>query len=97
MYCNQERIKIVPRGAGTGLSGGALPLEDGILLSLERFNKILEIDYKNRCVVVQPGVTNLAITQAVQIRVFIMLLIHLAKLSAALEETLQKILVVFTL
>ncbi len=66
MYCNQERIKIVPRGAGTGLSGGALPLEDGILLSLERFNKILEIDYKNRCVVVQPGVTNLAITQAVQ-------------------------------
>ena len=65
-YCNQERIKVVPRGAGTGLSGGALPLADCILLCLGKFNKILEIDYKNRCVVAQPGVTNLSITQAVQ-------------------------------
>ena len=69
-YCNQERIKVVPRGAGTGLSGGALPLEDGILLCLGKFNKILEIDYKNRCVVAQPGVTNLSITQAVQAQGF---------------------------
>ncbi len=65
-YCNEERIKVVPRGAGTGLSGGALPLEDCILMSLGKFNKILEIDYKNRFVVAQPGVTNLSITQAVQ-------------------------------
>ena len=65
-YCNQERIKVVPRGAGTGLSGGALPLIDSILLCLSKFNKIIEIDYKNRCVVVQPGVTNLSITQAVE-------------------------------
>jgi len=65
-YCNEERIKVVPRGAGTGLSGGALPLADCVLLSLGKFNKILEIDYKNRCVVAQPGVTNLSITQAVQ-------------------------------
>ena len=65
-YCNEERIKVVPRGAGTGLSGGALPLEDCVLMSLGKFNKILEIDYKNRCVVAQPGVTNLSITQAVQ-------------------------------
>jgi glycolate oxidase len=65
-YCNQKRIKIVPRGAGTGLSGGALPLMDSILLCLSKFNKIIEIDYKNRCVVVQPGVTNLSITQAVE-------------------------------
>ena len=65
-YCNDERIKVVPRGAGTGLSGGALPLADCVLLSLGKFNKILEIDYKNRCVVTQPGVTNLSITQAVQ-------------------------------
>ena len=65
-YCNQERIKIVPRGAGTGLSGGALPLEDSILLCLSKFNKIINIDYKNRCVVAQPGVTNLSITQAVE-------------------------------
>ena len=64
-YCNQERIKVVPRGAGTGLSGGALPLMDSILLCLSKFNKIIEIDYKNKCVVVQPGVTNLSITQAV--------------------------------
>ena len=65
-FCNKEKIKVVPRGAGTGLSGGSLPLEDGILLSLAKFNKILEIDYKNRCVVAQPGVTNLSITKAVE-------------------------------
>jgi len=69
-YCNEKKIKVVPRGAGTGLSGGALPLADAILLSLGKFNKILEIDYKNRCVVTQPGVTNLSITQAVQDRGF---------------------------
>tara|TARA_Y100001970_G_scaffold293669_1_gene442145 strand:+ start:753 stop:2249 length:1497 start_codon:yes stop_codon:yes gene_type:complete len=65
-YCNQERIKVVPRGAGTGLSGGALPLADSVLLCLGKFNKIIDIDYKNRCVVAQPGVTNLSITQAVE-------------------------------
>jgi len=65
-FCNRERIKVVPRGAGTGLSGGALPLADSILLCLGKFNKILEIDYKNRCVTAQPGVTNLSITHAVQ-------------------------------
>jgi len=65
-YCHQHRIKIVPRGAGTSLSGGALPLADGVLLGLGKFNRILEIDYANRCVITQPGVTNLAITQAVQ-------------------------------
>ncbi len=65
-YCNQERIKVVPRGSGTGLSGGALPLEDCVLLCLGKFNKIINIDYKNRCVVAQPGVTNLRITQAVE-------------------------------
>ena len=65
-FCNSERIKVVPRGAGTGLSGGALPLADCILLCLGKFNKILEIDYKNRCVTAQPGVTNLSITHAVE-------------------------------
>ena len=65
-YCNKEKIKVIPRGAGTGLSGGALPLKDGILLALGKFNKILEIDFDNRCVVAQPGVTNLSITHAVQ-------------------------------
>ncbi len=64
-YCHAEGIKVVPRGAGTSLSGGALPLEDGILLGLGKFNKVLDIDFDNRCVVVQPGVTNLAISHAV--------------------------------
>jgi glycolate oxidase len=66
LYCNKNRIKVVPRGAGTGLSGGALPVADSLLLCLGKFNKILNVDYKNRCVVAQPGVTNLSITQAVQ-------------------------------
>jgi glycolate oxidase len=65
-YCEQRKIKVVPRGAGTGLSGGALPLADGILLGMAKFNRILEVDYENRCAVVQPGVTNLAITHAVE-------------------------------
>ncbi len=69
-YCHDNRIKIVPRGAGTGLSGGALPLADGITLGLGKFNRILEVDYANRCVVAQPGVTNLAITEAVAHRGF---------------------------
>ena len=43
-YCNENKIKVIPRGAGTGLSGGALPLQDGILVSLGKFNNILEID-----------------------------------------------------
>ena len=60
-YCNQAKIKVVPRGAGTGLSGGALPLADGILLCLGKFNKILEIDYNNRCVVAQPAFTKLSV------------------------------------
>ena len=65
-YCKEEGVKVVPRGAGTGLSGGALPLADGVLLGLGKFNRILEIDYDNRAVVTQPGVTNLGITHAVQ-------------------------------
>ena len=65
-YCNKRKIKVVPRGAGTGLAVSALPLADCVVLGLVKFNKILEIDYKNRCVVAQPGVTNLAITHAVQ-------------------------------
>ncbi len=63
--CAERGVKVVPRGAGTGLSGGALPLADGITLGLGKFNRILDIDYDNRCAVVQTGVTNLAISQAV--------------------------------
>src|SRR5947208_7783213 len=69
-YCFEQGIKVVPRGAGTSLSGGALPLADGVLLGLGKFNRIREIDYDNRVVVTEPGVTNLAITQAVEQRGF---------------------------
>jgi glycolate oxidase len=64
-YANANGIPVVPRGAGTSLSGGALPLADGILLGMGKFNRILDIDFANRTVVTQPGVTNLGITTAV--------------------------------
>ena len=64
-YCFEQGIKVVPRGSGTSLSGGALPLADGVLLGLGKFKRIREIDFDNRVVVTEPGVTNLAISQAV--------------------------------
>lgn len=64
-YCHGNGIKVVPRGAGTSLSGGALPLADAVLLGLGKFKRIREIDFDNRTVVAEPGVTNLAISQAV--------------------------------
>ncbi|MFX4221385.1 MAG: FAD-linked oxidase C-terminal domain-containing protein [Thalassobaculum sp.] len=65
-YCHANGVKVVPRGSGTSLSGGALPLADGVLLGLGKFNRILDIDFDNRTVTAQPGVTNLGITTAVQ-------------------------------
>jgi glycolate oxidase len=65
-FCHAEGVKVVPRGAGTSLSGGALPLADGVLLGMAKFNRIREIDFENRVAVVEPGVTNLAVTQAVE-------------------------------
>ncbi len=62
--CQRLQVPVVARGAGTGLSGGALPHAEGVLLSLSRFNRILSIDPLNRCARVQPGVRNLAISQA---------------------------------
>jgi glycolate oxidase len=64
-YCHDNGIKVVPRGSGTSLSGGALPLADAVLLGLGKFKRIREIDFDNRAVVTEPGVTNLAISQAV--------------------------------
>ncbi len=63
--CSKYKVPVVARGAGTGLSGGALPLADGVLLSLAKFNQILDVDLQNRCARVQPGVRNLAISEAV--------------------------------
>ncbi|HWK00585.1 MAG TPA: FAD-linked oxidase C-terminal domain-containing protein [Xanthobacteraceae bacterium] len=65
-YCYDNKIKVVPRGAGTSLSGGSLPLGDAVLLGMSKFNRVLEIDYDNRVAVVQPGVTNLGVTKAVE-------------------------------
>jgi glycolate oxidase len=62
--CRERRVPVVARGAGTGLSGGALPHEHGVILSLARLNRILEIDPANRQARVEPGVRNLAISEA---------------------------------
>jgi glycolate oxidase len=64
-YCHGRGIRIIPRGAGTSLSGGALPLEDGVVIGMMRMNRILELDFENRLAVVEAGVTNIGITQAV--------------------------------
>jgi len=63
--CSAHKVPVVARGSGTGLSGGALPLAEGVLLSLAKFNRIIDIDLHNRVARVQPGVTNLAISKAV--------------------------------
>ena len=62
--CHQQQVPVVARGAGTGLSGGALPLAGGVLLSLAKFRSILNIDPDNAIATVQPGVRNLAISEA---------------------------------
>ncbi|HET7448433.1 MAG TPA: FAD-linked oxidase C-terminal domain-containing protein [Methyloceanibacter sp.] len=64
-FCHNNHIKVVPRGAGTSLSGGALPLEDSIVLCLSRMNKVLSIDLPNRVARVEAGITNSGITEAV--------------------------------
>ena len=65
-WCHSNDVKVVPRGAGTSLSGGALPVGDGVLMSMMKFNRVKAIDFQNRIAVVQPGVTNLGITRAVE-------------------------------
>jgi glycolate oxidase len=63
--CHREKMPFVARGSGTGLSGGALPVENGVVISLTRMNKILEVDFANARVVVEPGVINLDVTARV--------------------------------
>jgi glycolate oxidase len=63
--CNRYKVPFVARGSGTGLSGGALPVESGIVISLARLNRILEVDLPNARVVVEPGVINASVTQEV--------------------------------
>ncbi|MFQ5468712.1 MAG: FAD-linked oxidase C-terminal domain-containing protein [Gammaproteobacteria bacterium] len=64
-FCHERNLTVVARGAGTGLSGGALPDDNGLLLSLAKFKRILDIDLENRVATVEPGVRNLAISEAV--------------------------------
>jgi len=65
-YCHANRLKVFPRGAGTSLCGGALPSEDGIVICISKMNEILDIDYTNRFMRVEAGITNLAISKAVE-------------------------------
>jgi len=62
--CHELKVPVVPRGAGTGLSGGALPDINGVLLGLAKLGRILEIDIENLCARVEPGVRNLALSEA---------------------------------
>jgi glycolate oxidase len=64
-FCHQNGVRVVPRGAGTSLSGGALPLADAVVIGLMRMNRILDVDYDDRFAVVEAGVTNIGITNAV--------------------------------
>ncbi len=65
-YCHQNRIKVVARGAGTSLSGGALPAEDALVIGVSRMNQVLDLDFPNRSAVLQVGITNLNISEAVK-------------------------------
>ena len=69
-YCHDNKIKVVPRGAGTSLSGGALPLEDSIVIGLTRMTRVLSIDQANRVARVEAGITNIAITNAAAVHGF---------------------------
>jgi glycolate oxidase len=64
-FCSAHGVRVIPRGAGTSLSGGALPLADAVVVGMMRMNSIVEINYADRYAVVQPGVTNIGITNAV--------------------------------
>src|SRR2546428_2515193 len=66
--CHRERVPVVPRGSGTGLIGGAMAPLGGVMVGLNRMNRILEIDLPNRCATVQPGLINLWLTRAVEAR-----------------------------
>ena len=69
-YCHQHGIKVVARGAGTSLSGGALPSEDAVVIGVSRMSRVLQVDYVNRVARVEVGITNLGISEAVKDRGF---------------------------
>jgi glycolate oxidase len=69
-YCHRQGIKVVARGAGTSLSGGALPSEDAVVVGVSRMSRVLEVDYMNRVARVEVGITNLGISEVVKARDF---------------------------
>ncbi len=69
-YCHQQGIKVIGRGSGTSLAGGALPTQDALVLGLSKMNQVLDIDYDNRCARVQAGVTNINVSNAVEMENF---------------------------
>ena len=95
-WCQANGVKVVPRGSGTSLSGGALPLADGVLLGMSKFNRILDIDYENRCVTVEPGVTNLGITRPSRTEAFTMRPTRRPRLPARSAAMSRKIPAAFT-
>src|SRR5690349_6707287 len=64
-FCHREGVKVVPRGAGTSLAGGAIPQEDAIVLGVAKMNRVLAVDFENRTARVEAGITNLGISEAV--------------------------------
>src|SRR6202043_12194 len=64
--CNELNVPFLPRGAGTSLAGGCLPVGGGVVIGLARMKRILEVDYRNRCAIVEPGVVNLWLTNHVK-------------------------------
>src|SRR3954467_6809724 len=66
--CNELNVPFLPRGAGTSLAGGCLPVGGGVIISLARMKRILEVDYRNRFAVVEPGVVNLWLTNHIKSR-----------------------------
>ena len=65
-FCSRNHLPVIPRGAGTSLAGGALPTADSVVIGVARLNRVLEVDTANRFIKVQSGITNLAVSQAVE-------------------------------
>ena len=89
--CEKHKIPIVFRGAGTGLSGGAIPHKSGVLLVMSKLNKIIEVDPNNRIAKVQPGVRNISISKSANKFGLYYALTHQVRLHVQLVEILQKI------
>lgn len=84
-YCNRQGIKVIPRGAGTSLAGGAIPQPDAVVIGVSRMRRVIDIDFANRTARVEAGITNLAISDAVTADGFFTRPIHRANLPVQLQ------------